>query len=70
MKNNATWLVYTLLLLLMAPMMVWAAPAAKADPVPEKLPWTLREHYTFHGEGLRLDYAKDNAEWRIKGNEQ
>ena len=33
---------------------------------PEKLPWTLREHYTFSGGVLRMDYAKDNAEWRIK----
>lgn len=43
-----------------------AFAAPPASDLPEKLPWTLREHYTFCGEGLRLDYAKDNAEWRIK----
>ncbi|NLN93483.1 MAG: hypothetical protein GX130_09290 [Candidatus Hydrogenedens sp.] len=40
-------------------------PGAFAAPQ-EKLPWTLREHYTFSGGDLRLDYAKDNGEWRIK----
>ena len=42
------------------------SPAQPAPPASEKLPWTLREHYTFPGGPLRLDYAKDNAEWRIK----
>jgi hypothetical protein len=42
-----------------------ALPVAVAAPA-EKLPWTLREHYTFSGGVLRLDYAKDNAEWRVK----
>lgn len=42
----------------------YAAP--DASPAAEKMPWTLREHYTFSGGGLRLDYAKDNAEWRMK----
>ncbi|HNZ49084.1 MAG TPA: hypothetical protein PLQ42_07350 [Candidatus Hydrogenedentes bacterium] len=43
------------------------APAKATTQAPaQKLPWTLREHYTFSGGPLRLDYAKDNGEWRIK----
>jgi hypothetical protein len=32
----------------------------------EQAPWSLRDHYTFSGTVLNLDYAKDNAEWRVK----
>lgn len=47
-----------------------ASAASKTQPVPEKMPWTLREHYTFSAGPLRLDYAKDNGEWRIKVYEE
>ncbi len=43
---------------------LWSAAAH--SEAQERLPWTLREHYTFGGELLRMDYAKDNAEWRVK----
>lgn len=39
---------------------------AGATSPPEKLPWSLREHYTFSNGPLRLDYAVDNAEWRLR----
>jgi len=53
-----------LVLLFAASNPLFAAPAS--SPTQEKMPWTLREHYTFSGGALRIDYAKDNAEWRIK----
>ncbi|MCK5860879.1 MAG: hypothetical protein KAH38_00240, partial [Candidatus Hydrogenedentes bacterium] len=36
------------------------------NTVPQKqMPWSLRDHYTFGGTLLNLNYAKDNAEWRV-----
>jgi hypothetical protein len=47
------------------------AHAAKKDepPDPRTLPWTLRDHYQFTSDNVRLDYAQDNAEWRLTWNE-
>ncbi len=68
------WKLFTAVILTTISVTAFAAgQKATANPsqaVPEKLPWTLREHYTFPGGPLRLDYAKDNAEWRIKVYEE
>ncbi|HOC67697.1 MAG TPA: hypothetical protein PKO23_02710 [Candidatus Hydrogenedentes bacterium] len=63
------WKVLPMLAFMVSSLLFFAlAENVVAQPAPpaEKLPWTLREHYTFPGGPLRLDYAKDNAEWRIK----
>ncbi len=73
MKCSKSFSVLMMLILAVVLAASWAAAAQgkgkskKQDPPPpEKLPWSLREHYTFSSGPLRLDYAKDNAEWRIK----
>lgn len=45
-----------------------AAHAADTKPAvtQEQAPWSLRDHYTFGGTSLNLDYAKDNAEMRLR----
>lgn len=64
------WKVF-LIVVALIPVLFYFTPsgivvAQPTEPATQQLPWTLREHYTFPGGALRLDYAKDNAEWRIK----
>jgi hypothetical protein len=66
MKNGLRAYGFFLIVMVSFVLPALADPAPVAKDIPEKMPWTLREHYTFCGEALRLDYAKDNAEWRIK----
>ncbi|HPU97055.1 MAG TPA: hypothetical protein PLO53_03760 [Candidatus Hydrogenedentes bacterium] len=35
------------------------------EPIPERKPWSLRNHYTLSSGGLCLDYSEEDAEWRI-----
>lgn len=55
---------------LLVSLLALAAPAvaqrlgAVADDT-TKLPWALREHYTFKQGHSTLQYAEDNAEWRV-----
>lgn len=43
-----------------------AAPKKAEEAAPDKLPWSLREHYTYTEGNLHVDYCKVNAEWRIR----
>lgn len=50
-------------LLRIAPALLMFSLTAAADP---ELPWTLRNHYSLPVEQGVLDYAEDNAEWRVR----
>ena len=50
-----------------------AKPAAKSskakkqeEPVSDRLPWSMRDRYTFTSGPLQLDFAKDDGEWRVR----
>ncbi len=42
-----------------------AAASWTLEAAAERLPWALRDHYTFRAGDLKLQYAVENAEWGV-----